>query len=468
MSRRGALVYLLVALLLAGAYFLATRQEERKAARESIARRVFDIQKAAVTGLDLRRGEEPEVRIERGGAAEGAPEGRPAWRIVAPRQLPADSQAVDGVLEAALTAEKRRTLEGTALDPAEYGLDHPSLSLTLRTGGASQAIELGAESITGDARYARLAGGKDIFLIPAATYNQMDLGLEGLRDRRLMPVARDAIERIGVAWDDARVALRKENGRWRFAKRERPVSETAVDGLIATLSETNVDRFVTDAEVAPEEYGLDKPDAMVTFEGGDRTWVARFKRTADDAAEPGVLASRSTAPGIVALPATFLDRLPRSADDLEDQILLRADTDGVAAITLTSGGKAARFEKEGDAWKQSDAPALLTLLADLRHDGAPPRGTAMAGDPELSILLARADGEPVLDLRIGAAMEGDGARAGRLKDDAGERDILLSRFTFENLQDGIRALAPDLLPSPAPSDADGASDAGSTPDADAP
>ncbi|MDP3937428.1 MAG: DUF4340 domain-containing protein [Deltaproteobacteria bacterium] len=466
MSRRGALAYLILALLLGGAYLLSTRNQEQNAEQAAHARRVFDIEKGSVSGLALRRAGHPEIRIER--AAGGAPEaggnlaGAAAWRIVAPMQVAADPEAVGVVIDAALAAEKLRTLEGGDLDPSEYGLEKPSLRLSLLARDASHAMEFGGENITGDARYARVPGAPGIFLVAAATYNQADLGLDGLRDRRLMPLDRSAIERISVQWNDARVILHRENGEWRFAKRARPVSDTAVDGLIATVSETNVDRFVTDEAVEPDDYRLGKPDAIVTFEGAGKSWEARFKGPPGDAEEPAVLAARSTAPGIVALPATYLDRLPRSAAALEDQTLLRADAATVYAITLQAGEKKVRFEKEGNAWKQMDAPpadrerktppdapVLLALLGELRHDGAPPRGNEINFDAELSLLLEGESGEPVLDLRVGPANEEHGEHTGRLTDAAGERDILLTPFTLENLQDTIRELAPGLLAPPA-------------------
>ncbi len=461
MSRRGALAYLTLALLLGGAYLLSTRHQEQKAEQASLAMRLFVIEKGSVTGLELRRAGHPEIRIER--ATGGAPEagadlaGAAAWRIVAPMQVAADPEAVGAVIEATLVAEKRRTLEDDDLDLAEYGLDKPSLRVSLLAGGASHIIEFGGENITGDARYARVPGAPGVFLVAAATYNQTDLGLDGLRDRRLMPLDRLAIERISVQWNDARVNLQRENGGWRFAKRARPVSDTAVDGLIATVSETNVDRFVTDEVVNPDDYRLGKPDAIVTFEGAGKSWEARFKGAPGDAPtdtdEPAVLAARSTAPGIVALPATYLDRLPRSAAALEDQTLLRTDAAAVRAITLQSGEKKVRFEKKGDAWKRADGvsegdpdvPALLTLLGELRHEGAPPRGSATNFDAELSLLLEGERGDPVLDLRVGPALEGHVERTARLTDAAGERDILLTPFTLENLQDTIRELAPGFL-----------------------
>lgn len=472
MSRRGALVYLALAALIAGAYFLSTRYADRRAARESLSRRVFDIQPSAVTAIELARAGEPEVRIERAGppatgtAGEAATK-RPAWRITAPLQVAADPDAVHTVIDAAVKAEKRRTLEGKDLNPAEYGLDHPTLRVSLEAAGATHTLEFGVDTVSGDARYARVADGKSVFLLPAASYNQMDLGLAGLRDRRLLPLDRSALQRVTVQWPDGRVGLVRKNGRWRFAKSSRPVSDTAVDGLIATVSDTNVDRFVTDEGVPLADYHLDEPDAMVTFEGGGQSWVTRFKKQGKDAKPPAVLAARSTAPGIVALPATFLDRLPRSSADLEDLILFRGDADAVRAVTLHAGKKEARFVKEGNDWKLADTspkgkekggspdvPALLSLLADLRHEGPPPSGTTAPGRFELSLELADAKGEPLLDLEIAPALEDNGDHVGRLADSAGERGILLSRFTVENLYDNLRLMAPGLPPGAAKGKAD--------------
>ncbi|MFQ5457678.1 MAG: DUF4340 domain-containing protein [Myxococcota bacterium] len=465
MSRRAAFTYLLVAVLLGAAYFSATRWEVKKAERASLEKRVFDVKPADVTTFRIQRKGEPGVVIERpsaGAQAEGVPPG--LWAITAPRPLPADQGAVNSALEAFVATERLRALAGNDLDPAEYGLGAPALGVSVGTGDARRGIAFGEENISRDARYARLEGGKEIFLAPSFAFNQMDRGLDLLRDRRLLPLPRSAVRAITLARGDTRVTLRKRDGAWRFADSPRPVSETAVDGLIGVLTETRVEGFVTEEDTDPASHGLDTPDATVTFETDDGPAWLRFAAPAKDAAEGDVLAARSSAPGVVSLLPQFLDRIPRNAAALEDRDLFRADIADARAVTMTGAGASARFVREGDAWRRAegggsdgdgeaapeapDVEGLLTLLQDSRHEGAPAAERAAEAETQITLRVENAEGTPLLDLEIAEANGDAGASDARLTDADGTRAVSIARFTRETLYDKIRALSPAIVAPP--------------------
>lgn len=463
MSRRAAFTYLVVAFLLGCGYFLATRWEEQKAGQETLENRAFDLKKEDVAALKVLRAGEPEILIARAnGNGEPASGGKGRWQITAPRALAANQSAVVAVIEAMVETERLRTLEGSVPDAAEYGLDAPALRVSVEAGGKWHTIAFGEENLTRNARYARLAGAEEIFLVAAYAFNRMDRGLEGLRDRRLLPIARSAIRAITLAHEEKRFTLRRKDGAWRFEDNPRPVSETAVDGLIGVLTETEVERFVTEEETDLAPYGLDAPEVSVTFELGNATNWVRLRRAAEDAPEQGVLAARSNAPGVVTLMSGFIDRIPESAAEMEDKILFRGEIADAHAVSLSSAGAKASFTREGDTWQRKDgttenaddeeeAPdveGLLTLLQDLRHEGAPPEGGRTPAQFEVTLRIASRDGTVLLTLAISPA-EAEGApRRARLTDADGEREVNISIYTVENFYDQLRLLSPGLLPSP--------------------
>ncbi len=463
MSRRAAFTYLVIALLMGSGYFLATRWEEEKAGQESLEKRTFDLKKEDVAALKIVRAGEPEVLITRAkgnGETKNGGEGR--WRIAAPRTLAANQSAVVAVVEAMLETERLRTLEGSGVDPAEYGLDDPALRVSVEAGGKWHAIAFGAENLTRNARYARLAGAAEIFLVAAYSFNRMDLGLEGLRDRRLLPIARSEIGAITLTREEGRFTLRRENGAWRFEDNPRPVSETAVDGLIGLLTETEVERFVVEEETDLGPYGLDAPEVSVTFESRSGTNWVRLRRAAEDAPEQDVLAARSNAPGVVALTSGFLDRIPGSAAEMEDHILFRGEIAEAHAVALSGAGVEASFSREGDTWQRKDGTAdnaedeeeapdvegLLTLLQDLRHDGAPPEGSRAPTQFEVTLRVASQDGTELLALEISPGESEGAPRHARLTDADGERDVSIPIYAVENIYDQLRLLSPVLVPSP--------------------
>lgn len=463
MSRRAALSYLVIAILLGSGYFLATRWEEKKTARDSLEKRTFDLEKDDVAALKVLRAGEAEILIARAkGSEEAKTGGKDGWQITAPRALAANQSAVGDVVEAMLETETLRTLAGSGLDPAEYGLDAPALRVSVETGGEWHSIAFGDENLTRNARYARIKGEAEVFLVAAYSFNRMDRGLEGLRDRRLLPIARSAIRAITLAREEERFTLRRKEGGWRIEDNPRPVSETAVDGLIGLLTETEVERFVTEEETELAPYGLDAPEVSVTFESESGTKRVSLRRAAEDAPDKGVLATRSNAPGVVALTGGFIDRIPGSAAEFEDQILFRGEIADAQALALSGDGGAASFSREGDTWQRKngtagnaedeqeapDVEGLLTLLQDLRHDGAPPEGRPAPSQFEVSIRVTSREGTALLALAIGPGETEGAPRRARLTDADGEREVRISIDAVESIYDQLRLMSPDIVSSP--------------------
>jgi hypothetical protein len=468
MSSRRALAYLILALALGGAYFLATRWETRQAEQETRASRIFDLEAGPVDALKIRRAAEPEIVIERvSPAAEAEGEKRKAaWRITAPGAFAADARAVEDVIGAFVRVKKERTLEERAPDPSAYGLDAPALGVSVRAGGSRWGLAFGAENFSGDARYVRVDGSEAILLVAMAAYNRMDRGLEGLRDRRLLPLDETRISAIGIARGEQRLRLEKGEQGWSLAGSPRPVSEERVESLIAALTETEVDRFVSEADGDRPRYGLETPDVAVAFTLGDAEAWLRISKAAADSDE-AAFAARSSATGVVALPRRVLEAFPATGADLEDRRLLRADASDVRALHRVQAGERLSFVKAGDAWKrQAEAPearkerqegertapdveAFLAILSDLDHEGAPAGPAGPLPDPEMRLRLGSDAEVPLLTLDIAPAGEGEAGRQGWLADAAGERGVRLSPATIESLYDALRALDPH-----APSESD--------------
>jgi hypothetical protein len=380
MSGRRALIYLVVALALGGAYLLATRWETRQAEEEARTHRLFDLEAAQVDALKIHRAGEPEIVVERVSQAEEK-EGESAkdvWRINAPRAFAADARAVEDVIEAAVGVKKDRALEESAPDPSPYGLDAPALRVFLRANGRWHELAFGAENFSGDSRYVRVEGSDAILLVTMASFNRMDRGLEGLRDRRILPIDEARISAVEITRGEQGLKFEKGDRGWSLAGSPRPVSEDRIESLIAALTESEVDRFVSEEDGDRPRYGLEAPDVVVTLAlGKEQAWL-RIARAADED-DPAAFAARSSASGVVTLPRQVLDALPVAGADLEDRRLLRAEAPAAHALRVAHAGKRLGFVRTDDGWKRQDeeageeekeAPdveAFLAALADLDH-----------------------------------------------------------------------------------------------------
>src|SRR5215471_8690266 len=112
-----------------------------------------------------------------------------SWEITEPRQLSADQTAVSSVLSSLASLTSERLVEDRAGDLKQYGLEHPSLEVNLtEKGNKFNKLLVGDQTPTGSALYAMLAGDPRVYTLASYNKNNIDKGLNDLRDKRLLTV----------------------------------------------------------------------------------------------------------------------------------------------------------------------------------------------------------------------------------------------------------------------------------------
>ena len=120
-----------------------------------------------------------------------------AWKVTAPFAAPADTSAVESMLTSLEKLEADEVVVEQAANPAEYGLDKPSRTVTAVVEGAPAPlkVEFGAKSPDGSSVYARAAGSPKVYLVPQWVEGSFDKKPFDLRDRDLLHVKRDDVRR---------------------------------------------------------------------------------------------------------------------------------------------------------------------------------------------------------------------------------------------------------------------------------
>ena len=142
---------------------LYARQERREARVPGVVVPGDQLQPQAVRSA---RQEDPEVRSRQGGFA-GAGEGRRArsswrdrgseWKVVKPVPSRSDYSAIEGFLTRLSSSNMSKLLEENPKDLAKYGLDKPSMTVTIGAGSAKTVLEVGKTEDERDLREGRVA-----------------------------------------------------------------------------------------------------------------------------------------------------------------------------------------------------------------------------------------------------------------------------------------------------------------------
>ena len=128
------LITIAMAILLAGlgayVYWIELPTERTKTETETTKRKLLPIEQQEITGLT--------VHSESGDVALAAKDG--SWRIIAPLQVEADTRVVQSMLRALALGKITRVVEEQATALAPFGLEKPSMSVTVLAGSRQETV----------------------------------------------------------------------------------------------------------------------------------------------------------------------------------------------------------------------------------------------------------------------------------------------------------------------------------------
>jgi hypothetical protein len=248
------------------AYFVDSKKEAKPdKPKEKVL--VFDKAKARELSLAPATGE--AVRLVRQGTG---------WGLTSPITAPADATEVEAVLSGLEGLESDEVVAETAADLGQYGLATPRVAVTVQVEGVPQPLVLHVGDKTPDNRglYARLPAKPRVFLIPAFLQGTLEKKPFDLRDRSVLHLKRDQVQRLDVSGPEGDYSLARAPGGEEWTV-ERPLTTLAgrwaVDGLLGSLEGLRMESVVEEEAKDLKPYGLDPPARVVTLtlkDGGTR------------------------------------------------------------------------------------------------------------------------------------------------------------------------------------------------------
>ncbi|MBE3574236.1 MAG: DUF4340 domain-containing protein [Firmicutes bacterium] len=211
------------------------------------------------------------------GAAGGASAGtETGWRLVKPVDARADETVVGSLLSTFTDLKASDKVAEKAGNLAQYGLNAPQRSLTLRLrSGKTYTLLVGGQSPLGTDYYVMLKGSSPVYTLPGSDLDVWPKDTAGLRDHRVVMANADQVTALDVTYNGRRLVMSKgKDGVW-VVKEPYPgkkPSSTDVQSLLWDLTWLNADGFVNDHPSAADlhRYGLDQPwlAADVSLPGG--------------------------------------------------------------------------------------------------------------------------------------------------------------------------------------------------------
>ncbi len=294
------------------------------------------------------------------------------WRLVQPKELPADSDASTSLVSAVTSVTADKTIEDKATDVSPYGLNHPTLDVTVtKKDGTKSELLIGDDTPNNSGSYAKLPNDPRVFTVLSFVKTSLDKNLNDLRDKRLLTFDSDKLTRVELAAKGQPVEFSK-NGQneWQIVK-PRPLraDNAQVETLVGKLKDAKMDTSVSaeDAKKAASAFasGTKVATATVTDSSGTQTLEIRKDK------DKNYYAKSSAVEGIYKISSDVGDALDKGIDDFRNKKIFDFGFSDPSKLEIKNASSpAVTYTKSGDKWmsgsKTMDNSTVQNLIDKLR------------------------------------------------------------------------------------------------------
>lgn len=201
------------------------------------------------------------------------------WALKTPWETPADSVAVDAILDGVSSGEAQEFLSETAENAAQYGLDRPQLTLTLNLErGEEKRLMIGARQE--NLFFAKRADHTPIFKVESSLYDKLNVKPESLYDRNIIRFNVDDLTRAKIKnQHQTLVAEKDQEGRWKVLE---PAGEKGKEAdLLSILNVLKTTRADEVLGQAPRALATKLASPAAEIEITDKTGKAQLLKLSE-------------------------------------------------------------------------------------------------------------------------------------------------------------------------------------------
>jgi hypothetical protein len=291
------------------------------------------------------------------------------WQIAAPRPLPADPDAVSGMLSTLSSLSSDRTIEEKATSLDQYGLTQPAIALNITEKNKNTAkLLIGDDTPAGTAVYAAVAGDPRIFALSSYKKSSFDKSPNELRDKRLLPFDSDKVSSIELTAKDQTVAFGRSKEEWRIV-RPKPfrADRSQVEELLRALRDAKMDLSGDEEDKkASAAFGSGTPFATARVTDVSGTQELQVRKSKVD-----YYAKSTAVRGIYKISSGTGPGLDKTLDDFRNKKLFDFGFADPDKIELHVGSKGYFLMRSGNDWWSNGTkmePGTVSALVDKIRD----------------------------------------------------------------------------------------------------
>ena len=326
-------------LLSLGAYIYFVESKRPASYEEEAKDTVFTVESNNIREIRIRSksGETTSLKKDETGTP---------WRLTAPLEATADSAEVTGIVTNLASLEIQRVVEESPQDLSLFGLTNPRINVAYKSEGDDNftILLIGEKTPTGTDLYAKLPDENRVFLISGFLETTFDRTPFHLRDKTILEIDTQAIDRLEVSTADTTIEVIKTGGRWKLTK---PLVARAdygtVQGLLGRLSTAQMQSIAANNPDDLTEYGLAESDITVTLGTGSAVAKLSFGTHTGDSEVYAKDLSRST---VFTVDTSLTDELKKAPADYRSKDIFGFRPFNVTRFEIARNSETTIYEKK--------------------------------------------------------------------------------------------------------------------------
>jgi hypothetical protein len=407
MKPRNLLIAAAVLAALSGAVWYSKRHPPSTTSTTpaSTSPKLLEIPEKEVQTVDLKKKDGSAVDLERVAGK---------WQITAPEKWSADQDAANSLVTALSPVSADNVVEDKTNDPAKYGLNAPSLTVTVhRNNGKSDQIFFGDEVPAGSLVYARVDNDPKVYAVSSSVKTSFDKSANDLRDKRLLTFNSDKLTRLELVAGKSDIEFGKNNqNEWQILKPQPYRADSSqVEDLVSKLRDAKMDLSGSpdDAKKATAAYSSGTPATVVNVSDASGTQTLDLRKNKDD-----YYAKSTVVPGIYKVSADLGKATVKSVDDFRNKKIFDFGFSDPTKVDLQSGSDSKQLVRSGTDWKMNgktmDAGTVQSLIDKVRDISANKFATNGFTTPSLTLTVVSNDGKKTEKVELAKTTDGYLAR----------------------------------------------------------
>ncbi|MFO0659899.1 MAG: DUF4340 domain-containing protein [Polyangiaceae bacterium] len=277
LRRHGSTLALVVGLVVAGGYLIATREAvttNENEARKSNVLKLFRPDR--LSEIHFKRGDD-EYRLTRKLDIDGGTEG--LWRIQRVTQgkpdeaTLADQVTVDRMLTALEFLFPQRRIKPDEVDKSAFGLDNSRFVMTLTMGGKRVRLAFGGDAPRPEGCIYVDADG-EVSVVKRESLTSLEVPPDAFRTRAIVPYLSNELSTISLDGEGGkRTFVPRSRLSWRFAENEQGGARTnrfVFDRMLEAFADMKASSFPSEAEASAAQANAAKVTLTMVPKDGTR------------------------------------------------------------------------------------------------------------------------------------------------------------------------------------------------------